>query len=295
MVAPATSFDALIAACGLARIDARALAAHVSGRSREWLIAHGDEPVEAAQAERFVELARRRAAGEPLAYLIGWREFHGRRFTVSPEVLIPRPETELLVRWALGHAPQGARVLELGTGSGAIALTLALERPDLRITATDVAAGALAVAACNRDRLLAAAAARVTLLQGDWYAALPAGSRFELVLSNPPYVAADDPHMTQADLRCEPRHALTDGGDGLGALRSITAGASGVLSPAGGIACEHGWDQGAAVRALMRDAGLSGVATLRDDEGRERVTFGFRHAQRDSDDASSRVEPGAPG
>lgn len=285
MTEDAPSFDGLIAACGLPRIDARALAAHASGRTREWLAAHGNEAVAPAIAAQFRALARRRAAGEPLAYLLGWREFYGLRFAVSPAVLIPRPDTELLVRWAIEHAPPEGRVLELGTGSGAIAVTLALQRPDLRVTATDLSADALAVAAGNRDRLMGAAAGRLTLLQGDWYAALPAEARFDVVVSNPPYIAADDPHLQQPDLACEPRGALTDGHDGLDALRAIAAGARRVLVPDGCLACEHGWDQGAAVRALLTRAGLSGVRTLRDDEGRERVTFGCGRAPDSGADA----------
>lgn len=274
MPAEAPSFDALIAACGLPRIDARALAAHVSGRSREWLAAHGDEAVAPAIADDFRALSRRRAAGEPLAYLIGWREFYGRRFEVSPAVLIPRPETELLVDWAIERAPNGGRVLELGTGSGAIAVTLALQRPDLQVTATDVSGEALAMAASNRDRLMGAAAARLRLLLGDWYRPLAVDLRVDLVLSNPPYISTDDPHLLQPDLAFEPRLALTDGSDGLDALRAIVAGACAVLVRDGWLACEHGWDQGPAVRGLMAAAGMSGVGTLHDDEGRERVTFG---------------------
>jgi HemK-like putative methylase len=167
----------------------------VSGRSREWLAAHGDEAVAPAIADDFRALSRRRAAGEPLAYLIGWREFYGRRFEVSPAVLIPRPETELLVDWAIERAPNGGRVLELGTGSGAIAVTLALQRPDLQVTATDVSGEALAMAASNRDRLMGAAAARLRLLRGDWYRPLAVDLRVDLVLSNPPYISTDDPHL----------------------------------------------------------------------------------------------------
>ena len=208
---------------------------------------------------------------------------------VLPDVFNPRVfgSSNCLVRAVRQAAPSAARVLELGTGSGAIAVTLALQRPDLRVTATDLSADALAVAAGNRDRLMGAAAGRLTLLQGDWYAALPAEARFDVVVSNPPYIAADDPHLRQPDLACEPRGALTDGHDGLDALRAIAAGARRVLVPDGCLACEHGWDQGAAVRALLTRAGLSGVRTLRDDEGRERVTFGCGRAP----DAGADAEP----
>lgn len=284
------SFDALLARQPLPRIEARVLLEHASGRSREWLIAHGDADADAEVGGHFEALVRRRAAGEPLAYLVGAREFYGRRFAVTPAVLIPRPETEALVEWAIGHAPRGARVLDLGVGSGAIALTLALERPDLVVTATDRSSEAIAVAADNAQRL---GAAGVALRAGDWYAALDAGERFELIVSNPPYVHAGDPHLAEGDLRFEPRDALTDGADGLDALRRIVGGATGRLSPGGGIALEHGWDQGSAVRALLEAAGFADVQTLRDAEHRERISVGRLGAPR-ADTAGGPFAPAVP-
>lgn len=267
-----TTYDALIAASLLPRLEARALLEHASGRRREWLIAHGDETVPAAVARAFDELARRRLAGEPLAYLVGWREFHGRRFEVTPEVLIPRADTELAVRWACAEAPRGARVLDLGTGSGAIAVSLALERPDLRVLATDASAAALAVAARNAAAL---GAAQVEFRHGDWYSALSPDERFGLIVSNPPYIAHDDPHLAEGDLRHEPQAALTDGADGLEALRALVAGAAAHLDTDGLVGLEHGWTQGAAVRGLLMQAGFRKVRTLADDEGRERLTVGL--------------------
>ena len=285
------SFDELIARSRLPRLEARALAEHASGCAREWLIAHGDEAAAPAVEERFVALVRRRADGEPLAYLVGHREFYGRRFRVTPAVLIPRPEMELLVQWALQTAPHGARVLELGTGSGAIAITLALERPDLRVLATDVSQAAIELARTNARELIAevrrahgdrtpprAVAAAPQLRLGSWFDALAATESFDLIVSNPPYIAADDAHLREGDLRFEPQGALTDGSDGLGALRVLAAGAPGHLRPGGWAAFEHGWDQGAAARALLGAAGLESVATLRDGEGRERVSLGRRTA-----------------
>jgi len=265
------SFDALLAAAGLPRLEARALLEHASGRTREWLVGHGDEPAPADVVGRFRVLARRRAAGEPLAYLVGGREFFGRWFETTPAVLIPRPDTELLVEAALARAAQRARVLDLGTGSGAIALTLALERPDLAVTATDASPRAAEVAARNAARL---GAARVRILVGDWYGALGAGERFEMIVSNPPYIAAGDAHLAAGDLRHEPAQALTDGADGLSALRAIIAAAPQHLAPGGWLLLEHGLDQGDAVRGLLAAAGFGAPATLRDAESRDRVSLG---------------------
>ena len=267
------SFDALVAASRLPRLEARALLEHASGRAREWLIAHGDEAAPAEVADRFRTLASRRAAGEPLAYLIGAREFFGRGFTVSDSVLIPRPETELLAQWAIDVTPAGGRLLDLGTGSGAIAVTVALERPDLAVTATDASPGALEVTRVNAVRL---GARGITLLQGDWYGALATQDRFDVIVANPPYLAADDPHLGQGDLRFEPAGALTDGEDGLAALRRIVDGAGARLAPRGRLGVEHGWTQGPAVRALFTRAGFEAVETLRDYENRERATVGQR-------------------
>ena len=283
------TYDALVAASGLPRLEARALVESASGRRREWLIAHGDETAPAAVAATVSALAQRRAAGEPLAYLTGEREFYGRPFRVSNAVLIPRPETELLVQWAIERAPPAARVLELGTGSGAIAITLALERTDVGVLATDLSVAALTIARENASALIAAPASesippagqtqgkRLAFLCGNWYGALAAcgdAPAFDLIVSNPPYIAAGDPHLLRGDLRFEPLAALTDHADGLDALRAIVNGAPGHLAPGGWLAFEHGWDQGEAARELLSRAGFEKIDTLRDGEGRERVSFG---------------------
>jgi release factor glutamine methyltransferase len=266
--------------CGLPALEARALLARVLGCTRERLLAHPEQPVDDGAAARWRALLRRRLEGEPFAYLVGEREFHGHCFLVGPDVLVPRPETELLVDTALellrGH-PR-ARVLELGTGSGCIAISLALARPDLRILATEISAPALAIARANASRLGAA----VRYATGSWYEALveveaeaeadaDADRRFALVVSNPPYVAAGDPHLES--LRHEPTGALTDGGDGLGALRAIVAGARARLVPGGALLVEHGHDQGDAVRALALAAGLADPRTLADLAGTGRATL----------------------
>jgi release factor glutamine methyltransferase len=232
-------------------------------------VARPETVVAAADAAAFVALARRRAQGEPLAYLLGEKEFYGRPFAVTPDVLVPRPETELLVDLALERmrALERPRVLDLGTGSGCIAVTLALEHPAARLTATDAAAGALAIARRNAERLGAAVAFHC----GDWYGALPVGATFDLIVSNPPYVAAGDPHLE--DLRFEPMGALTAGPDGLACLAAIAAGAGGRLAPRGWLLVEHGYDQAAAVGALFARSGLD-AETRADSAGHPRVTLG---------------------
>jgi release factor glutamine methyltransferase len=272
------SHDALIASAGLPRLEARMLLEALSGRPREWLIAHGPEPVDAELVARFRALAQRRKAGEPMAYLTGQREFHGRMFLVDAAVLVPRPDTEVLVDLALALAPPGARVLDLGTGSGAIALSLACARADLRLCATDRSAAALAVARRNALALLGpGGAGRVELRQGDWWQALAVTARFELVVANPPYLADDDPHLA-GGLRFEPREALVAAEAGLADLRRIALAAPRHLAPGGWLLCEHGMAQGAAVRALLTQAGLVGVRTEQDAERRERVTLGRLNA-----------------
>lgn len=271
---PATAnFDALMAACRLPRLEARALLEQASGRSREWLIAHGDEPAGSLVAQTFTALCERRQAGEPMAYLAGWREFHGRRFQVAPAVLIPRPETETLVDRALELAGQGATVLDLGTGSGCIAVTLVACRDDLQILATDRSPAALDMARANA-RLHgepALAAGRLQFALGDWWQAVEPASRFDLVVSNPPYIASLDPHLQAGDLRFEPAGALTDGGDGLGAIRDIVAQARQHLRPGGHLLIEHGYDQQSAVAGLLAAAGLVDIACIHDAAGLPRL------------------------
>lgn len=275
--APRASWDALLTASGLPRLEARALLEEVSGHGRSWLIAHGDEAAPAEASGRFRELARRRREGEPLAYLLGFREFHGLRLRVSPAVLIPRADTELLVDLAIRLAPPDGRMLDLGTGSGAIAVAVAAARPDLRIVATDLSQGALAIAAGNAEACLDAGRPGGPLrwLAGSWWAALPAGEPpFDLIASNPPYIAEGDPHLARGDLRHEPAQALASGADGLAAIREIAAGARDRLAPGGWLLVEHGFEQGPAARALFEAAGLGRVASHRDAEARERVTAG---------------------
>ncbi|NVE22761.1 peptide chain release factor N(5)-glutamine methyltransferase [Burkholderia glumae] len=270
----------LLRASPLDAVDARILLAHVLGWSRTQLITRADAPLEAAAAERFRALEARRSAGEPVAQLVGSREFFGLAFEVTPDVLIPRPETELLVEAALDALDGIAApaVLDLGTGSGAVALAIAAARPDARVTALDRSAAALAVARRNAARLLddARPGGAVSLLASDWYAALGPAARFHAIVSNPPYIARHDPHLDQGDLRFEPRGALTDEADGLAAIRRIVAGAGAFLLPRGELWIEHGYDQAEAVRALLLQAGFREVASLADLASIERTTGGRR-------------------
>ena len=273
------SHDELLQSCALPRAEARALLAEVTRRPREWLIAHGDESVAVDHAEAFGALVARRTAGEPLAYLLGRREFFGREFTVGPDVLIPRHETELLVELSLTKLATGARVLELGTGSGCLAITLAAERADIEMTATELSAPALSLARDNAERH--GVHARIDWLPapgaGEWWPETLRSPGFDLILSNPPYIAGGDPHLARDDLRFEPPGALTDrSADGLDSLRAIVAGACAHMRPGGWLLLEHGWDQGPAVRALLAEAGLVGIDTESDLAGRERVTLGRR-------------------
>ena len=260
-----------LAQAGVAPIDAQVLLAHVLRADRAWLIAHATDPLAHSQAEQFFSLARQRRDGEPVAYLTGWREFRGLSLAVDRSVLIPRPETETLVECALRRLPadRPLRVLDLGTGSGAIALAIAQERPRTEVLATDRSAAALVVARKNAERMKLA---NVRWLQSDWYAELPAeGARFELIASNPPYIADGDEHLREGDVRFEPRAALCAGADGLDALRIIIGGARERLVEGGALVVEHGHDQAGAVRDLMLGAGLSSVESLRDLAGIPRV------------------------
>jgi len=252
--------------------DADLLLAHVLDKPRSWLFAHGDERLPHAASTRFEALITRRERGEPVAYLTGTCGFYGLALSVTPDTLIPRPETELLVDLALARLPRHApaRVLDLGTGSGAIALAIAHSRPQAHVTASDRGPAALKVARANAQTL---GIANLTLIESDWYTALSA-QRFDLIVSNPPYIAAADPHLTQGDLRFEPRTALTPEGDGLAALRRIVMDAPAHLAPGGWLLLEHGYDQGAAVRDLLDRAGFTDIHTVQDLEHRDRVGAG---------------------
>ena len=263
-----------LAQSGLVPIDAEVLLAHAVAQSRAWLVAHATDPLPHANADAFFALAKRRRDGEPVAYLTGMREFWGLTLAVTPAVLIPRPETESLVEWVLARlAPQQpATVLDLGTGSGAIALAVAHERPLAQVLATDASALALVVARDNAQRL---ALRNVATIRSDWYAQLPA-VRFDLIASNPPYVAVGDAHLREGDLRFEPTSALTAGTNGLDALRTIVAGAPQHLEPNGWLVVEHGYDQAAAVRELFIAAGFTDIHAGRDLAGIVRFAAGRR-------------------
>lgn len=257
-----------------ARREAAMLLGSVLGKSDAWLVAHADDEVDAPSAAAFQALVERRVGGEPIAYLTGTRGFHDIELRVTPSVLIPRPETEVLVDLALARMPAGTdcALADLGTGSGAIALAVAKARPRARVVATDVSADALGVARENAQRL---GIGSVEFRQGVWCAPL-AGEVFDLIVSNPPYVAAGDPHLHEGDLRFEPALALSPGTDGLSAIRTIASQAKVHLSTGGWLLFEHGVDQGAAVRGVLTGRGYREVFTELDLEGRERVTGGRR-------------------
>jgi len=253
-----------------ARREAALLVRHVLGVSEAWLIAHADESIDASRAANYHAWIERRARGEPVAYLTGTRGFHELDLHVTPDVLIPRPETELLVDQALQRIPVDAdgAVADLGTGSGAIALAIAKARPRVRVVATDASEEALQVARANAERL---GLRRVEFAQGDWCGAL-GDAVFDLIVSNPPYIAEGDSHLHEGDLRFEPLAALASGVDGLDAIRIIVRGARAHLHEGGWLMLEHGFDHGPAVRDLLAAHGYVGVFTERDLEGRERAS-----------------------
>jgi release factor glutamine methyltransferase len=257
---------------GSARIEVQVLLQATLRVSRAYLLTHPEQRLDTEQQARYTALIERRLRGEPLAYLLGEREFYGLTFKVTPATLIPRPDTELLVDLALQRIPQhGAfRVLDLGTGSGAIALSIAHARPDVKVTAVDASPDALKVA---RENARCLNIGNTRLLRSDWFSAL-AGERFDLIVSNPPYIADGDAHLTQGDLRFEPRGALASGADGLDDIRRIVADAKGHLNPGGWLLFEHGYDQAARARGLLEKAGYAGVFSARDLAGIERVSGG---------------------
>ncbi|MDE2406676.1 MAG: peptide chain release factor N(5)-glutamine methyltransferase [Xanthomonadaceae bacterium] len=274
MASPHTTVAALLvqARARIDPIDAEWLLLHVLGKPRSWLFAHADDALTDTQAARFDALLVRREAGEPVAYITGSRGFWTLELAVSPATLIPRPETELLVEQALERLPAGRalRIADLGTGSGAIALALAKERPQAQVVATDASPEALAIAQHNA---LHNHIGNVEFHLGSWLQALP-GDAFDLITSNPPYIADGDPHLDQGDLRFEPAMALSCGPDGLNAIRTIVRDAPAHLRPGGWLLLEHGLDQGGAVRALLESAAYVDIATVQDLEQRDRVTLG---------------------
>lgn len=254
------------------RVDAELLLLHLIDQPRSWLIAHADDVLTPDLLARYGELIARRVAGEPVAYLVGHRGFWTLDLEVTPDTLIPRSDTELLVELALQRLPQdmSCRVADLGSGSGAVALAIAVERPLSRLVATDVSVAALALAQRNAKRN---AIGNVTFAHGDWLAPL-AQQRFDLIVSNPPYIASDDPHLAQGDLRFEPASALISGYDGLDDIRRIVRDARAHLHPDGWLLFEHGWNQGDAVRALLIESDYAHVFTAQDLGRRDRVSGG---------------------
>ena len=257
-----------------ARIEVQCLLQNVLQVNRAWLLSHPEYLLSDAQHVRYKTLFERRLSGEPIAYLIGEREFYGLTFKVTPATLIPRPETELLVELALQRIPQNGAccVLDLGTGSGAIALSIAHARPDAEVVAADASVAALEVAQFNAQHL---GLNNVRFLHSDWFAAIQ-GAHFDLIVSNPPYVADGDTHLMQGDLRFEPRSALASGADGLDDIRQIILQAKAHLNPDGWLLLEHGHDQAAQVRALLQQAGNTEVFSALDLAGIERVSGGSK-------------------
>ncbi|EGT4274809.1 peptide chain release factor N(5)-glutamine methyltransferase [Cronobacter sakazakii] len=259
------------------RRDAEILLAFVTGRTRTFILAFGETALTDDEHARLDALLARRAAGEPVAYLIGQREFWSLPLEVSPATLIPRPDTECLVEQALARLPATpCRILDLGTGTGAIALALASERPDCHVTALDVIPEAVALAKRNAQRL---GIDNVTVLQSHWFSALT-DARFSLIVSNPPYIDGDDPHLSQGDVRFEPKSALVADNAGLADLETLVTEARRFLEDNGWLMLEHGWQQGEAVRELFTRAGYQAVETCRDYGGNERLTLGhYRDTQ----------------
>ncbi|HPG61711.1 MAG TPA: peptide chain release factor N(5)-glutamine methyltransferase [Casimicrobium sp.] len=257
----------------LPRLELRILLGHVLQREYAWLIAHDLDALDDSVAAQFESLVARRVAGEPIAYLLGEREFYGRNFRCTPAALIPRPETELLVDVALTRiAPnESVRILDIGTGTGCIAITLALERPQASVTAIDVSPDALALARENAQRL---GATNLEVVESIWFAALADDAQFDLIVSNPPYIVPGDAHLSQGDLRFEPAIALADAVDGLESYRQLLRGAGKHLHSGGWLVVEHGYDQGDSVPALFRAAGFTQVDMLRDLADMPRVTIG---------------------
>lgn len=269
MIAAGATLGQLQASLPLDPLENRILLCHALGIPRVALITQSERALTATEAARVSGLVERRKVGEPIAYIVGRREFYGLEFQVNDSVLIPRPETELLVELALERLPQHGRLLDMGTGSGAIAVSVAHTRPDAFVTALDFSGAALDVARANAN----AHGARIRFLRSDWFSEVD-GDKFEVIASNPPYIAAGDAHLARGDLRFEPNMALTDHADGLAALRTIIAGAPAHLASGGWLLLEHGYDQAVQVRALLESHNFADVQSWRDLAGIERVTGG---------------------
>lgn len=263
------------------RVDAEILLAYALSKPRSWLFAHADDALSAEHASAYTVLVEQREAGEPIAYITGRRGFWSLDLEVTSATLIPRPETELLVELALERLPvdKTCTVVDLGTGTGAVALSIARERPLAQVIATDVSADALAVAQRNAERH---GIKNVSFAHGDWFA--PVGEQcFDVIVSNPPYIESHDPHLNQGDLRFEPLSALASGADGLDDIRRIIGDAGRHLVPGGWLLFEHGWNQGEAARMLLRNASFAKVSTMRDLEQRDRVSAGCWSVSEDCD------------
>jgi release factor glutamine methyltransferase len=269
MIAAGATIGALQAALPLDPLENRILLCHALGLSRVALITQSERTLTAEEAERLAAVVQRRQFGEPIAYIVGHREFFGLNFQVNDSVLIPRPDTEVLVEMALDRLPQRGRLLDMGTGSGAIAVSVAHTRPDASVTALDFSGAALDVARANAN----AHGVQVRFLRSDWFSNLD-DERFAVIVSNPPYIAASDEHLGRGDLRFEPNMALTDQSDGLSALRVIIGGAARHLEQDGWLLLEHGYDQAAQVRELLEAHGFADVQSWPDLAGIERVSGG---------------------
>ena len=257
----------------LPKLEARMLLQYVGGFSRAYLVAHDDEVLPDMMVWQLNDMQQARLDGVPMAYLLGEREFYGRVFQVTPAVLIPRPETELLVETVMQYLPQGGRVWDVGTGSGIMAITTAPERSDAQVHASDTSAEALDIARNNTGRL----GAQVAFHLGSWYAVEPQQNELvDVLVSNPPYIHKDDGHLQQGDLRFEPQQALTDFDDGLSAYRALAAGCAQHVKAQGWLMVEHGFEQATDIQAIFQAAGLQQVQTLQDYAGLDRITLGQR-------------------
>jgi release factor glutamine methyltransferase len=268
-IAAGTAIETILSLTAIDRLDARILLMHALALSRVQLITQSHRALTESEAQQVSRLFQRRIAGEPIAYIVGEREFYGLPFHVTPDVLIPRPETELLVELALEKLPFHGSLLDMGTGSGAIAIAVAHARTDAKVTALDQSSAALAIARRNAERH----DVKVRFIQSDWYSAM-SNECFDVIAANPPYIPDHDIHLTRGDLRFEPISALTDHADGLTALNTIADGAIRHLVPGGWLLMEHGYNQASSVRDLLAARGFNAVSSWSDLAGIERVTGG---------------------